>query len=232
VAPLPQSKQISVKRARAFVRELLELLGTEDATSRITAARVEAAGLFAEQVDPDENERISEKDAYFTLVGSAIDKVARGVVLKYEFDGGLEQAFASVSDATKRKGDPELTAAMEIIAEMLAPAGSDQALALRNVAAQFLGMEAAAQEEALRKVEEMEQIASGDLKDHADAYLVAMRGIMNQGSSFVKQSISQAVAVARQKEGTEQQKLPSRDRIQFDIHVGALMEFLLPAERL
>lgn len=231
-APLPQSKQVPVKRARSFMRELLELVGTEDAAAKIAAAQVEAAGLFAEKVDPDDNEHISEKDAYFTLVGSAIDKIARGVVLKYEFDGGLDQAFASVSDAMKRKGDPELSAAMELIAEILAPPGSDQALTLRNVAAQFLGMEAAAQEEALRKVEEISKLANTDMKDQADAYLVAMRGIMKQGRSFVKHSITQAVAEARQKERTERQKLPSRDRMQFDIHYGALMKFLRPAEQL
>jgi len=232
-ASVPQTKQISVRNARNFTRELLELLGTEDARGKISAARVEAARMFAEQVDPEENERISEKDAFFTLVGSAIDKIAKGVVLKYEFHGGLEQAFASVSDAMKRKGDPELTAAMELLAEMLAPAGSGQALSLRNIASQFLGMETAQQEDALQKVEKIERSASDDdTKDHAKAYLVAMRGIMSQGRSFVKHSITQAVAAAKRKEQTAQQKLPSGDRKQFDIHVGALMEFLQPTERL
>merc|ERR1712151_1108875 len=113
--------------------------------------RATAAQKAIEKVETSEDyddEKVTPEQELMYAVGPVVDKLVRGVVLKHEFDGGFQQALASVEDAMKRKGDRELQAGMEFVAGLFAPTKPGRAPGLDALsAARFLDMEAAEKDE-------------------------------------------------------------------------------------
>lgn len=239
--PKRQSKQIAVKRARAFMREVMAALTTDDAKIQIEEARAKGAAmatppppkeLLEEDSEAEGNARDSAADDMLMTVGPVVDKLVKGTILKYEFEGGFQQAMSSVSDAMNRKGDKELKASLEAIAKILAPAKAARVPQLGPRAAKFIDMSNAEREDAIKYAENLrEDLADEKIRMNVDEYWAAMRGIVANGSSHVKDAIAALVLDAKTTEEREHRKLTSDEQYLFNMRVDTLMEFISPANR-
>jgi len=235
-----ESKQIAVKRARAFISEVLAALASDSATAELEIARAKGMNMFAEQISKpvealDYDEEIlapssrDGSDEMLRAVGPIIDRLTKDIILKYEFEGGFEQAMASVADAQRRKGDKEIEIALQRISHMLAPAG--RVPHVHVLAVKFLASGAAERNAAIKQVEHLFTSATdGDIRANIGEYLATMRGIVEKGASYVRDAIVGLVRSAREQE-SDGTKLTLEERSNFDMRVETLLEFLSAADQ-
>lgn len=231
-----EEKQISVKRGRAFMREIHAALGTEEAKAQIAAARAKVSSDASALLEPGDDdhaphdEKADRKSALFGAVGAVVDKLTRAVVFKYEFEGGFSQAMASVANAAKRKGDKELTAAMQDIAEIFSEE-PHRFPDLEAAARKFRFMSASERDDVIKRAEDMHEKASSSKdKGSIHEYLMAMRGTVSEGNSYAKEAVVRAVTAARETEKKEKRKLTQEERDMFNARVETLWEFLDPVD--
>lgn len=217
-------KQIGVKTAKAFMREALAVLSTGEALAALEAARAD--------IHP------SHEDYWHTLtisLGPALERLTREVVQKYAFAGDFEQAISSVGDAQKRKGDKELTEAIEQLNDIFTGESSlAKSAALKELealAATFLNQDKLEQEQSLALSESiLEGAAGSQVAPHAKEYLEAMQAVYRHGPAHVQNTIAEMIADAKEdvKRG-KRATLEERER--FDLRMGVLLKFLPPEER-
>lgn len=219
-----EPKQIAVKRARAFMREIRASISEEAAFRAVAQARAEARERASGYVEvlPDQ---------MLQAVGAVVDRLTKGIVLKYDFEGGFEQAIASVGEAAKRKGDTELQSALEAVAALFDP---DDAklydVELKRHASSFVSMDTPGREAALQRVIQLRQSASDERGLVIDEYLSIMKGVLDEGDDYVMRSARRAVEEARKTE-RDGQKLSEDERLIFDRSVGAMLEFLSASQQ-
>jgi len=96
--PPPPRKEIAVKTARKFMKEVISTLSAEKVQKEI-----EAATAAAKDKGPQ---------AAMQAMGPIVEKAVSGLVEKYKFEAGFGQAMNSVHEAQKRKNDLALQKAL------------------------------------------------------------------------------------------------------------------------
>lgn len=231
----PSSKQIAVQRARAFMEEVVAALDKQPARLEIDAARASVSSeLPRATFDEDDEDGLAQASgrgdgmatSLLMAVGPLVDKFTKDIVLRYGFEGGFEQALNSVSEAMKRRGDRDLKAGMEVVAEIFAPVRPGRVPALHGLAKLFIELNASSRDAAISKAETMHKGANNQLQAGIGEYLAAMQGIVARGDSYVQDRIVQLVTNARETEKSDSRQLTEEERDLFDMQVETLMDFL------
>eukprot|EP00927_Polykrikos_kofoidii_P041711 TRINITY_DN35560_c0_g1_i1.p1 TRINITY_DN35560_c0_g1~~TRINITY_DN35560_c0_g1_i1.p1 ORF type:complete len:323 (+),score=74.91 TRINITY_DN35560_c0_g1_i1:55-1023(+) len=226
----PRSKQISVKRARAFMQEFTAALTTEEAKAEIETARVKA-DVQHPRVDDDDEEAMTPESSTLLAVGPIVDKFGRGVILKYDFEGGFPQAIASVTDAMNRKGDAQLKSLVSVVADMLAPVNPNKVSELSSLAVKFASMDAEQKEAAIEQARKLREEANDEtLRRKVDEYLASMRGVLADGDSYIKEQIIHLVENTRELEKREQRASTAEEQALFNVRYDILSDFLTPTQ--
>eukprot|EP00928_Gymnodinium_smaydae_P036909 TRINITY_DN25716_c0_g1_i1.p1 TRINITY_DN25716_c0_g1~~TRINITY_DN25716_c0_g1_i1.p1 ORF type:complete len:349 (-),score=82.88 TRINITY_DN25716_c0_g1_i1:132-1178(-) len=227
-----RTKQIGVKTARAFMKEILFSVTTEEAAKKISAARaqVEPREKRARSRDEDGEEEAEADlgaDDMLRAVGPVVDQLIRGVVLKYDFEGGFREAMDAVNEAMRRKGDPELKAALQQFADLFAPVRAGRVLELGKIAGKFLEMDSNERDAAIKRAEQMfTETVDVQRKANIAVYLEAMRGVAKHGSAHVKETVAKLVADAKRKETKDREALSPAEKDEFNMRVETYLEFL------
>merc|ERR1740130_298493 len=213
-------KQIGVKTARAFMKEIISALTTTDSREALNKARSKIS--------------MGEAFDFQTLVralGSVIEKRTGPLVRKFGFASDFEQAVASVGDAQERKRDKELTAAMTHLNEIFMgtpPVGTLPELS--PLATKFLDMSAPERKKALQQAQQMHDKATEhEQRANIGEYLQAMQGVISTGERHIQDSIDNVVAnaklMAKARAATDDEKGL------FDARINLLSEFLRPQDK-
>jgi hypothetical protein len=226
VVEQPSPKQIGVKTARSFMREIIAALTTADAKAALDAARTEA---YASKSD--------DKD-WQTLVqtlGPELEKRTQAIVQRYGFATDFEKAMTSVGEAQERKGDKELSSAMQYLHEIFTGEHveiPDVGLVpeLAHVAEKFLDASDHERRDSIEEAGELwKKTRDTIVKTYIDTYLEIMRGIQNEGESFVKTGISDILAAAKKDADGASRTFHERERL--EIRTNILVQFLRPSEK-
>jgi len=224
----PGPKQIAVKKARAFMKEILDLLSTQEAKEALDIAR---EGMSTSTT----NDGGQPWQSLVLAIGPVIDKRTKQVVKHYGFASDFEQAMAAVGEARQRKGDKELTAAMEHLNEIFTGEISQAKLGLipelSKLAEGFLDMAESGRQDAIATAMALQEEAKDDQRSASiGRYIEAMKGLLDKGNSYVKDRIAELVASA--KIAAKKEPKPTAEDIgSFNMHVNILSEFLHPEEK-
>lgn len=213
-------KQIGVKTARAFMKEIISALTTTDSREALNKARSTIS--------------MGEAFDFQTLVralGPVIERRTGPLVRKFGFASDFEQAVASVGDAQERKRDKELTAAMKHLNEIFMgtpPVGTLPELS--PLATKFLDMSAAERKQTLQQAQQMQNKATDpEQRANIGEYLQAMEGVMSNGEAHIQDSIDRVVdnakLMAKARAATDDEKAL------FDARINLLSEFLRPQDK-
>jgi len=93
----PPTKQIGIKTARKFMKEVISTLSAEKAKKELDEASVDK----------------SDPQKLFQKIGPIVEKFVGGLTEKYKFEAGFGQAMQSVHDAQKRKDDSAVKAMLD-----------------------------------------------------------------------------------------------------------------------
>lgn len=115
--PRPPKKQIGVKTARKFMKEINHVLSQESVKKAIDDAKASAKASSKASAQASRE----GAEAMMKAVGPIVEKAVASMVEKYKFDGGFGQAMESVQDALKRKDDPKIKAALEKFSTIMGP---------------------------------------------------------------------------------------------------------------
>lgn len=222
----PPPRQIGVKTARSFMKDIIAALTTTDAALTLDAAR-------------STNPASSSDDSYWqTLVralGPALEKYTKAIVQRYGFASDFEKAMASVGEAQKRKDDRELASAMQHLNEIFTGEHAQMpdigvVPGLSQSAGGFLDASQQDREDALEDAIALRNKTRDSIvKSYIDMYLEIMRGIQKHGEAFLKDGISDIVSAAKEDANGAGRAFHERESL--EIRTNILVQFLRQEER-
>jgi hypothetical protein len=219
------------------MKALLNALFDDEAQAEIDEARFqatkEAKDAAARQEDADEEDDADPVDqekvmdaAVLRAVGPIVERLTKNVAKSFGFEGGFEQALASIQDAQKRKDDEELNVGFSKIVELFYPIGG-RIPSLHDVVQGFANAGADEQEAAMLDLQHRIAGAKGSERGSLEAYAAAMKGIRAKGISYVKITLHNLVRQARARQAAGESNR-HEDKAAFDLQFDVLTHFLSP----
>eukprot|EP00931_Biecheleriopsis_adriatica_P008123 TRINITY_DN109350_c0_g1_i1.p1 TRINITY_DN109350_c0_g1~~TRINITY_DN109350_c0_g1_i1.p1 ORF type:complete len:301 (-),score=64.69 TRINITY_DN109350_c0_g1_i1:23-925(-) len=217
-------KRISVKTARAFMKEVLPVLSTEPALAVLAGARALMAVDF------------SHKDYWPSLTskaGPSLNRLTREVLQKHNFASDFEQAVMSVEEARERKRDKELTESLERMKDIFTGKFSSAQGVLKeleDLAEKFLDQKKSEQKRTIALAESIaEGVTDSQAVPIAKLYIDVMRAVHSHGN-LVRKTIENMMKEA-QKDHHNGKKPELEEIGRYDMRMGVLTKFLPEDER-